>query len=106
MGCDAAMNIQKALRQIAHNLLKRHPSRRGPYAITDAQLKRSVSTVDVICTPVGEFPSPEPFNSKYRAAPKRKDGGIDRRFNIGREILAEEERLISHYMRKYALEQD
>lgn len=33
------MNLEKEIRRMARDLLKRHPLRRGPYLITDAQLR-------------------------------------------------------------------
>ena len=34
------MDIEKELRRIARELLKRHPLRRGPYQISDDDLKQ------------------------------------------------------------------
>lgn len=57
--------------------------------------------VHVIVTNWGELKAPEWFVEKHRRAKRRKDGSVDRRTNLGREVLKDERELISAHDRQF-----
>jgi hypothetical protein len=57
--------------------------------------------VSLIVTDWGQSETPAEFDKRYHAARKRKDGGIDKRFASGRQVLREEDALLSQLTKEH-----
>lgn len=58
-------------------------------------MTRHATSIHVIFTNVGEFVCPGDLDAALAAAPKRKDGQVDRRFVAGRRALQDLEAFIA-----------